>query len=292
MDNKNSENKKKPEENNYNYIFIIVLVVFFAYVLLLIGLTWPVTELSISKAGTFGDSFGVITSLFTGLAFAGLFITLRYQREDLNITREEFVLTRNEMKQARIDAEEQATERTFFSMLNTYNNLVENLNARHPGMRTIQEGRRCFLVYTKIFSDKVDESARDKTLTTELILTEDSVNIEALSDAYDQVYRKYYDAYQEYLGHYFRYLYRMFKYIDEDTGKKADLYSKILRSQFTNHELALLFYNGLSVYGKKFKPYLEKYAVFDNLPVTILVNHNHAYLYKKEAWGENDGYSA
>jgi hypothetical protein len=42
----------------------------------LLFFTWPISELSIDKSGVLGDSFVLLTSLFSGLAFAGLIITI------------------------------------------------------------------------------------------------------------------------------------------------------------------------------------------------------------------------
>lgn len=57
------------------------------------------------KRGTFGDMFGAVNTLFSGLALAGVIcaivmqsIELRYQREDLRLTREE--LTKSAEAQA------------------------------------------------------------------------------------------------------------------------------------------------------------------------------------------------
>jgi hypothetical protein len=47
-----------------------------------------------SDAGTFGDQFGAINALFTGLSFAGIIITLRQQQEELNAQRREFMNSR------------------------------------------------------------------------------------------------------------------------------------------------------------------------------------------------------
>lgn len=103
----------------------------------------------------------------------------------------------------------------------------------------------------------------------------------------DIIYAEFYEQHHSLLGHYFRYLYRLFKYIDEETGDKAKIYSKILRSQLTNYEMAILFFNGLSHYGENFKPYLEKYHIFDNLPLNIIKYKELVPLYDKKAWGDN-----
>lgn len=55
--------------------------------------------LSIEKAGQFGDNFGVITSLFSGIAFSGVLITLLLQRDELKLQRNEIERSKEEQKQ-------------------------------------------------------------------------------------------------------------------------------------------------------------------------------------------------
>ena len=74
--------------------FIVILVG--AYATFLIYNSWPINELSISNAGLFGDSFGIVTSLFSGLAFTGMIVTILLQREELRLQRKELQLTRKE----------------------------------------------------------------------------------------------------------------------------------------------------------------------------------------------------
>jgi hypothetical protein len=64
-------------------LFFWVVGLWFAY---LGVLAWiPAGRLLTGNAGTFGDSFGGLNTLFTGLAFAGLLLSLRDQRKDLEI---------------------------------------------------------------------------------------------------------------------------------------------------------------------------------------------------------------
>ncbi|EFJ3327892.1 hypothetical protein G5I70_003322, partial [Escherichia coli] len=91
------------------------------------------------------------------------------------------------------------------------------------------------------------------------------------------------------LSHYFRYIYNMFKIIHEsdlsNVNKKK--YANILRAQLSNYELLMLFYNANFVHGKKFKVYMNLYAILDNLPAEKLINKKHVAFYDKEAWGDN-----
>ncbi|GEM_PF-6971877 len=52
----------------------------------------------LSSQGAFGDQFGSVTALFSGLAFAGLILTLVYQIDALNAQREELELTRESVE--------------------------------------------------------------------------------------------------------------------------------------------------------------------------------------------------
>ncbi|MEM1158545.1 MAG: hypothetical protein AAGH72_09840 [Verrucomicrobiota bacterium] len=71
-------------------------------------------EKRIPDVGTLGDSAGLINSLFTGLAFAGLIYTillqmreLKHQREDLKLQREELKETKDVFKQQKDIMDEQ-----------------------------------------------------------------------------------------------------------------------------------------------------------------------------------------
>ena len=50
--------------------------------------------------GQFGDMFGLVNSLFSGLAFAGLIYTIHLQQQELSLQREELQLTRVELKRS------------------------------------------------------------------------------------------------------------------------------------------------------------------------------------------------
>lgn len=73
-----------------------VIVVVISYAVFLVYVSWPIESLSITNAGIFGDSFGIITSLFSGLAFTGMIVTILLQKEELSLQRNELSLTRKE----------------------------------------------------------------------------------------------------------------------------------------------------------------------------------------------------
>jgi len=54
-----------------------------------------------AKSGTFGDTFGALNAIFSGLALAGVIVTILIQRTELKNQRLELSLQRNEMKETR-----------------------------------------------------------------------------------------------------------------------------------------------------------------------------------------------
>ncbi len=89
-----------PDEQTTNLFFkrlvVGIILIVIGYSAVLIITTWPISRFSVEAAGTFGDSFGLLTSLFSGLAFAGLIWTILLQRVELKLQRLELQETRRQ----------------------------------------------------------------------------------------------------------------------------------------------------------------------------------------------------
>ena len=72
------------------------------------------------------------------------------------------------------------------------------------------------------------------------------------------------------MGHYFRNFHRILKFVDEGEVANKTEYTGILRAQLSSFELALLFYNALHPVGAKLKPFIERYAMLENLDLKLL----------------------
>lgn len=59
-----------------------------------------------AERGQFGDVFGAVNALFSGLAFAGLIFAILLQREDLELQRQELTLTRQALTRAALAQEQ------------------------------------------------------------------------------------------------------------------------------------------------------------------------------------------
>ncbi|NKB19258.1 MAG: hypothetical protein GKS01_01825 [Alphaproteobacteria bacterium] len=255
---------------------IVVLV--FGYAAILLYLSWPIAFGNVDKAGVFGDSFGILTSLFSGLAFAGIVFTifqqseeLKLQREDLRAQREELQLSRAELKN-QVDAiNHQGFENTFFQMLALHNDI---LNAIDVG--SVPEGdatgRDCFVTFYKRLRHEYGHVKNTKPTDRE-------------NEIIELAYGEFWKRYQTDLGHYFRFLYTIFKFVKESEVEDQRQYTNILRAQLSDDELLVLFYNCISEYGvEKFKPLAEEFTLFNNLPKQRLCQPEHKNLYKPSAF--------
>lgn len=115
--------------NNWKTIALIV------FALMIVVPLW-LWNYNSSHAGTFGDKFGVVNALFSGLAFAGIIITIYLQMSELKLQRKELEETRNVfVEQSKIMKEQQA-ESSFFHLLDNHRKVVDSLaqsKTKHAG---------------------------------------------------------------------------------------------------------------------------------------------------------------
>lgn len=85
--------KSRPmKDKHVKYLGWISLGLVVVIILYLITINFIFSSWSIR--GTFGDSFGALNTLFSGLAFAGVIITILIQKEEIKAQRHEFLLDR------------------------------------------------------------------------------------------------------------------------------------------------------------------------------------------------------
>ncbi|MEW4425991.1 hypothetical protein AB1I68_00690 [Paenibacillus pabuli] len=92
------------------------------------------------EAGTFGDMFGAVNALFSGLAFAGLIYTITVQRQELSLQREAIEMQTEELRMQREETARSADQLEGQRMLlnlqiamATINELIKNKNERLEG---------------------------------------------------------------------------------------------------------------------------------------------------------------
>ncbi|EHK9087749.1 putative phage abortive infection protein [Vibrio parahaemolyticus] len=240
-----------------------------------------VNLLSIGKSsfGEWGDFFGgVLNPLLTFLTFMGLLLTIVLQNKELRQARVEARRSADALVSQNKTTEKQSFEQTVFNMLGLQQQIINSIDLFDTKTQRITVGRDCFEVFYKRF-EKCAESKRVTLFGEVKDLEQEEVRI-------NNAWKMFWNTHQSELGHYFRYLYNIIRFIDEKNYDTAT-YMRIVRAQLSDQELLMLFYNCLSVHGReKFKPLVENYALFDNLPISKLINRNHGRLYNSRAFGE------
>lgn len=194
-----------------------VLLTIVAYGALVLYLTWPVSEFSIAKSGTFGDSFGVVTSLFSGLAFSGIILTILLQRQELTESREIFRIQR--------------FEGSFYRLLELYRKNLEDIRVSDT-----QTGESYHAIDALNFICKKLNEAMQKYSQ---FLEDESRRVIYEAQLFIEV-QKLIRRQARYLGT----LLSLLELVERDLPREKDQepYWNIIANQLTSHESRYLFY--------------------------------------------------
>ena len=152
---------------------------------------------------------------------------------------------------------------------------VFELQLVHEEIKTLLASYNGIIKSYKLKDGKDGQEAM-KQIATNLLESYQESNNSTIEKRIDEA-RKLFDA--EYITHrdsmavHFRLLYQMFQiiWLSELKGEKKAMMSKMLRSQFTEHELLLLRYNCLTDNGRKMRFYVNQFNLLKHLPITHLL---------------------
>ena len=218
----------------------------------------------------FGDSFGAVNALISAFAFGGMIVTFFFQRYELKLQRKELHDQRKEFEQQNQTLALQRFENTFFNMLQLQQEIVAGLEYTPKDLfktlnnlpKETYKGRE---VFESIYNNDVKPSIERRGIDSYCELKNISL-----------------------LDHYFRHFYTILSFIDKSSDidkfsnqsekERIDTkykYTRILRATLSRYEMVLLYYNGLSIFGKeKLKPLIEKYSMLNNLNEGLLALSN------------------
>lgn len=150
------------------------------------------------ERGTFGDLFGASSSLFSGLAFAGVALALYIQSKQNKV------------------GEIQQFENTFFLMVSLHQQILQDMDI-HLKSKKILKGRRCFRFLYKEYIREYEKMYKYRS-ADELALV-------------SETYFSFYEKRQDRLAHYFQTLYNIIKYINETECEiDKQKYIKLIRA--------------------------------------------------------------
>ena len=260
--------------------------------------------------GQFGDLFGSVNALFSGLAFAGLVITIIQQRHDLQLQRQAIEQTNREMQNQTEEFNQQNEtmkierfENTFFKMLEVQQSIVNDLYAADSHKEWVKQdnssgrsanevltkyeyrGRNIFYYVFTLCKHEIDNPVfPNKTLAHGLY---DIVRFRGKACFDDYMTTTMFD-------HYFRHLYTILKFIEENVWlgeEKQYQYATFVRATLSRYELVMLYYNGF--FHPKMKKMMERYCLLNNIRKDLLpksFEYNN-YL-KRVGLTDNDLYDA
>ena len=297
-------NGKKPDNDGTNYWPLILLSV---GVIGLFALSWwwLSTIGDPEKQGQFGDQFGAVNALFSGLAFAGLIFTIILQKKELALQREELTETREELKGQKIQMTEQNKtlkiqrfENTFFKMMELQQQIVNDLSATIYVKEWIEEDAPdpTMSRIRKQVSHEYNYHGRNLFLHAfiqaehdiETTVKGNFVSVSGMRSVLQAKGLAEYDEYHtaSYFDHYFRHFYRILKYVKQNEDwlsfDEQYKYTSMLRGTLSRYELVWLFYNGLTDNGyEKLKPLMEDYSILKSLRPYLLTlsKENSDYVY-------------
>lgn len=275
-------------------------------------------ETASQARGLFGDKFGAVNALFSGLAFAGIILTLLLQRRELS--------------QSRSELSHQQFDNAFFNLLRLHIDITSKIS--YSG----ENGRKAFVaLYERIKVSNPDFSAylalqkiqkeriralRDNPVVDSVqypeLLTSDITNLtmsltgglraidgyldedlemheRIIAEAYGKVASQAIDDF----AHYYRNLYHILRFIDKSklisVGEKKE-YSKFVRAQLSDVELVTIFYNSLTsfaVLGRdnvelgfpKMTKLLKKYDLLQSMNPRNVIHPIHFKIFEKNSGG-------
>lgn len=218
----------------------------------------------IEALGVFGDSAGLLNALFSSLAFGGVVLTIIWQVAENN--------------KQRTDEHRIQFENVFFNMTNTLEHIVSELKVKRETDNGIFGGEFGLEfdvdwepgTVLSSTGDKKDEKETEYVTGREVfkyLYEERSISIVSAIDK--EGIKGFEKQMFGILDNYFRYLYRILKYIDDSkliSPSSKYQYAGILRAHLSYMELLLIYYNGLSEFGReKMKPLIERYHLLKNI---------------------------
>ena len=272
------------DENNKHEI-IKWSIIAAVSVLLLWGLSWVLIKCQINSTeaqGQFGDMFGAVNALFSGLAFAGLIITLIFQQEELKLQRDELKEQREEMTRQRMEFEEQNVtlkrqnfETTFFNMMNHHLQITSSLVFEN------NDGADMFVANGKDIFRKIYLERKNFYEPEESGLRAVLNHIADINTALSQY------APWPFFNHYFRSFDNIVSFVNqtdlvEENSKIT--YLKMLTCTLTDCETAMLFYHYVYNDGGWHKQMAEDYALFYYLDSHLLSKPEHQKIFEHGAY--------
>lgn len=215
--------------------------------------------------GLFGDKFGAINALFSGLAFAGIIFTIVLQRKELSLQRKELEDTRNVLKNQNETLELQRFENTFFNLLKLQRETFDGISITVAGTTYTksQVFERKWLEFKELIRKSGDNTIENCAhIFNEFIIKNDKI-----------------------IGTYLSNILNTLRFISRYDFENLDSYINIYRAQFTSLEKNFLLYAGaIGAENNQFKPLLERFHMLYLFDESSLIDPSHWRIFSDSAF--------
>lgn len=230
--------------------------------------------------GQFGDLFGSVNALFSGLAFAGLVITIIQQRHDLQLQRQAINQSKKDINQQNETMKIERFENTFFKMLEVQQSIVNDLYATDSHTEWVKQDAPNG-ISTKEILTKDEYRGRNLFYYVFVLCNHKLANqifpYDTSASGFSEVIKFRGKAcFDDYMtttmfDHYFRHLYTILKFIEENDWlgeTKQYQYATFVRATLSRYELVMLYYNGF--FHPKMMKMMERYCLLNNIRTELL----------------------
>ncbi|MFT6905961.1 MAG: hypothetical protein ACJAS1_002624 [Oleiphilaceae bacterium] len=252
----------------------IVTLPVLIYSTFLVSVSWPIENFTIDKAGIFGDSFGVITSLFSGLAFCGMIITILLQKEELRLQRLELAETRTEIREQKDIFRNQNFNDSFYKLLEFRNDNLKEISVCIPD----KNERVCGVEALVFLLSKFTENYKKKVVG-EYIKSDEDTKL-AIEYTLFVVIQNTLHRQGRYLGT----LQSIYALIDTELEKieQKEVYWELISSQLTVYEAKYLFFSCLvAKEDDLLRKYLHEAKFFQNRSSSMGISKTQKKIYEK-----------
>ncbi|WP_300435619.1 hypothetical protein [Zoogloea sp.] len=245
-----------------------------------------------ASRGTFGDKFGAINALFSGLAFAAIIYTMLMQRAELMLQREELKANRLELKNQSAQLEAQASilnrqsfDVAFFKLLEILEGVKKDLaklDASDPRYEVSKRAGDDYFVYffNKLkaicsYHTQTGEAGREsyRKLGTDL----SEINIQGVVLGAIMT-----DASHEYLftlKPYFSVYSALIRLLMEGTPKSMLQYKEVLKAVQSREEQIVIFYgvrHSVALGDEQIVSFMLEHGLLSDINAGFLFHASHA----------------
>ena len=237
---------------------------------------FKLNELGDFFAGSVASAWSLAGLLFIYVAFLGQKQQMIYQQIELSNNHYEIQVTREDIKnqtdqlggqKRQLEIQNQNSkiqqfETTFFNLFNTYNQICSSMSHSIQGLRgntIIFTGKKVLTEYVLDFNRILSETIERKDKTKE------SIDLESVQ----LCYLRFFESNRINLSQFFSSIESILLHIQSYYPDQRDnFFAQVLKNQFLEQELVLLFYHGIGLGNDKtIKSLIESFDVLNRIAI-------------------------